>query len=95
MSGNAKTLYDPHTSPTASPEQKIVAVHTFLMQCKSWAEEREIPKRSRSAKGQKSPESDSKIEDWLTYVRFLDHTLVELEEGTLDHWFREDSDRPM
>jgi hypothetical protein len=90
MSGNAKTLYDPHTSPSASPEQQMLAVHTFLRQCRAWAEEREIPKRSRSAKGTESPESAAKLEAWLSYVRFLNHTIVELEEGSLDHWFRED-----
>jgi len=95
MSGHAKPLYDPRTSPLASPEQQVLAVHTFLVQCRAWAEDREIPKHSLSAKDPKHPESAAKLEAWLSYVRFLNHTLVELEEGTLDHWFREDSDRHM
>jgi hypothetical protein len=28
-------------------------------------------------------------DDWELYLRFTDHTLEELENGTLDHWFVE------
>jgi len=33
------------------------------------------------------PKLAAKLHQWLSFRAFLDHTLRELEDGTLDHWF--------
>lgn len=69
----------PRADPTATPEQRIAAVHAFVTRCRAWAVG-EIERRTDDARA---------AGDWELYLRFTDHTLKELEEGTLDHWFAE------
>lgn len=61
----------------ASPEAAWAAVHTFVTRCRSWAVD-EIARRE--AAGRPTGE-------WRSYLKFTDHTLAELDNGTLDPWF--------
>ncbi len=72
------------------PVDPIDAAHEvrrFLLRCRAWATERELPKRRERVQTSEDPAEAAKLHGWLTYVRFLDHTLAELDDGTLDHWF--------
>ena len=90
MTPHSKPLYDPKGTGAASPEQQVSAVHRFLRRCHRWAEDREIPKRTQAVQDGAGPESVAKLNAWVSYKAFLEHTLEELEHGALDHWFRED-----
>lgn len=90
MSKNDSPLYDPSTESSEAPEQQVLTVHRFLMRCRAWAEEHELPKYDLAVREATRPDASEKLKAWRTYVRFLDHTLEELEDGTLDHWFRRD-----
>ena len=66
-------------APIPSPAAAIKVAHTFVGRCRAYAA-LEIARR----------EADGRVaEEWKSYLRFTDHTLRELEEGTLDDWFRE------
>jgi hypothetical protein len=52
-------------------------VHAFVSRCRAWAVA-EIARRRVNGKP---------VQEWESYLRFTDHTLRELEEGTLDRWF--------
>ncbi len=65
----------------ASPEEAVGAVHDFVSRCRDYAME-EIARRGVSGKDAR---------EWESYLRFTEHTLRELEDGTLDHWFRRTS----
>ncbi len=90
MSKNDAILYDPSIQSSEPPEQQVLTVHRFLTRCRGWAEDRELPKYTRALHEGTRPDAAQKLEAWRTYVRFLNHTLEELETGTLDHWFRGD-----
>lgn len=64
-------------APPASPEAAWAAVRTFVEQCRAWAVD-EIARRKAAGRP---------TEEWETYLRFTDHTLAELDNGTLDRWF--------
>ena len=85
------TLFKTTTQINATPEESIAIVHAFLQNCLKWAEDKEIP--ATLAKLQDDPDHKlaARLEQWTTYREFTKHTLTELEDGTLDHWF--DSDR--
>ena len=61
----------------ASPEAAWTAVHTFVGRCRRWAAD-EITRREAAGRP---------TEEWRSYLRFTDHTLAELQNGTLDPWF--------
>lgn len=72
------------------PVDPIDAAHEvrrFLLRCRAWATERELPVRRERLQTSDDPADAAKLHGWLTYIRFLDHTLAELDDGTLDHWF--------
>jgi hypothetical protein len=69
-------LWSPETPPPP-PEQGIAAAHAFVSRCRAWAV-MEIERRAAAGRP---------TEEWESYLRFTDHTLRELEEGTLDRWF--------
>ena len=83
-------LFNPSTKSTATPEESLATVHAFLLKCLKWAEQKEIPETL--AKLQQSPDHKlaSRLSQWTTYREFTLHTLKELEDGTLDHWFQSD-----
>ncbi len=67
-------------------EQKAI-VRVFLERCRHWAQHNEIPKRTRTIAQTPSAPEAAKLHAWIAYDQFLDHTLQELADGTLDHWF--------
>jgi len=69
------------------PDDAVHEIRRFLLRCRTWATERELPARRARLQHSDAPEEAAKLHGWLTYVQFLDHTLAELDEGTLDHWF--------
>lgn len=88
-------LYDEHRGGKVAPEDAVVTVHRFVAKCREWALKLEIPKRSQRLAAQPDRLEAEKLAAWLRYVEFLDHTLTELEAGTLDHWFMgDDSEEP-
>jgi hypothetical protein len=70
-------LWSPDTAQPA-PEQGIAAAHAFVTRCRAWAV---MELARRGADGRPTHE-------WESYLRFTDHTLRELENGTLDRWFQ-------
>ena len=62
-------------------------VRAFLVRCRDWAQQREIPKRTRQLAETPNAEGAAKLHAWISYDHFLEHTLDELADGTLDHWF--------
>ena len=84
-------LFKPSTKITSTPEESIASVHAFMKKCLSWAEEKEIPATLAKLQDNPDPKLAARLQQWTTYREFTLHTLRELEDGTLDHWF--DSDR--
>lgn len=80
-------LYDPDHEPQVAAEDAVVVVHRFLEQVRQWAQEREIPKRLARVEADLDPGEAAKLHGWITYLRFTEHALGELEDGTLDGWF--------
>jgi hypothetical protein len=78
-------LYDASRKPEVAPEDAVLVVHDFVGKCRAWAVG-EIAKREATAAG--DPVATAKLEAWRSYLAFTDHTLRELEEGTLDRWFK-------
>lgn len=68
----------------ASPVAAWGASYTFVRRCREWAAA-EIERRARDGRP---------TAEWESYLRFTDHTLRELENGTLDAWFAGDSPPP-
>lgn len=83
-------LFQPDHDSTASPEDEITAVHQFLKRARTWATDREIPKRLARVEAGAGAEEAAKLHAWVVWRDFIDHALTELEDGTLDHWFSED-----
>ncbi len=73
------------------PEDAVHEVRRFLVKCRDWATEQELPKRRAQVQHDDDPDVAARLHGWLTYVRFLEHTLQELDEGTLDRWFEGDA----
>lgn len=60
-----------------TPAERLAAVHAFTTRCRAWAVAA-IARRQEEGRA---------ADDWELYLRFTDHTLEELENGALDHWF--------
>ncbi len=73
--------------------EQRAAVQAFLVRCRSWATEREIPIRVQQISEDPRAERAASLHAWLSWRDFIDHALVELESGTLDHWFPEPDKR--
>jgi hypothetical protein len=71
-------LWAGHPTPPDDPAQALAAAHAFVTRCRAWAVD-ELARRAENGKPR---------EAWESYLAFTDHTLQELENGTLDHWFR-------
>jgi hypothetical protein len=85
-------LFDPDRHhPAVPPEDAVLVVRDFLLRARAWATEREIPKRlARVADGSDHVEA-GKLASWVAWRDFIDHTVRELEDGTLDAWFSDPS----
>lgn len=82
-------LYDPSREVAVDAVDAVAVVHAFLRRCARWAEEREIPRRLEELASDPDPDRAAKLHAWISYLRFTEHTLRELEDGTLDGWFPE------
>jgi hypothetical protein len=80
-------LFDPEHDPELAPEDAIVAVRRFLGRCRSWATDREIPKRIERVRLRGDPAEAAKLHAWVSMVAFIDHAIAEVEAGDLDPWF--------
>jgi hypothetical protein len=80
-------LYKDGYKPQLSPEDALAATHQFLLFCRHWAVEKEIPKRKQRFEHSGNPEDATRLRDWQVYLDFTEHAISELETGTLDHWF--------
>ena len=83
-------LFRPTTQSTATPEEAIATVHHFLQKCLQWAEDKEIPETMEKLKQSPDKKLAARLHQWTIYREFTLHTLKELEDGTLDHWFQFD-----
>ena len=70
-------LWATRPAPPADPAEALAAAHAFVTRCRNWA----VDELSRRAENGKSTDA------WESYLAFTDHTLHELENGTLDAWF--------
>ena len=84
-------LFDPDREVAVAPEDAVHVVHDFLLRCRAWAIEREIPKRLQRVEADQDPAEAAKLHGWITWRRFCEHALREIEDGTLDAWFDGDS----
>jgi hypothetical protein len=86
-------LYNPDHVVDVRPEQAVVAVRAFLIRCRKWAIDREIPKRAARVSAGADAMEAAKLHAWVAMVGFVDHAIQELESGKIDHWFITDAPR--
>ena len=82
------SLYDPERRVDVAPEDAVAVAHAFLEQLRAWAVDREIPKLAGRLAEDATVADAVKMQQWTTWRDFVDHALGELEDGTLDGWFR-------
>jgi hypothetical protein len=86
------SLYQKALSPeTRSVPPEVIAqiIHRFMERVQAYTEQMLSQKwEALEAKKGMDPTLLFKFNDWLTYQRFNAHTLEEIENGTLDDWFR-------
>lgn len=90
-------LFDKERDVHVAPQDAVVIVHRFLHELRSWAVEREIPKRLQRVAAEADPAEAARLHAWVAYQRFTEHAIRELEDGTLDRWFQgphRDDDAP-
>lgn len=80
-------LFDANRKVSVAPQDAVVIAHTFVKKCREWALDQEIPKITQRFAADPTASDAAKLHAWTSFVAFLDHTLAELEAGTLDHWF--------
>ncbi len=85
-------LYTPEAREKAKRvEADVLAaiVHQWLVRVQAYTEKTIEGKwEALQAKEGRDEEELAKLNSWLTYLRFNDYALKEVEEGTLDEWFR-------
>ena len=83
------TLWKPDHQPDVSAEDAIAVVHEFVSRCQHWAAEIELPKRLKALDSHPDEDQIASLQRWASYLAMTEHTLRELEDGTLDRWFRD------
>lgn len=89
------TLYDPTRPAQVEPADAVLVVHRFLQQVHAWCAEQEVPKRLTRVAQSQDPADAASLHAWITYQRFTEHALRELEDGTLDRWFAAEPELPL
>ena len=85
-------LWQPDHRPDVAPEDAVAIVHDFVRRCRDWATELELPKRRARVQDAPSEADVVGLLRWISYLEMTEHTLRELEDGTLDRWFLPDED---
>ena len=65
-------------------------VRSFLLRCRAWGADREVPKQLARLAHDPNPADAARLHQWTTWVAFVDHALQELDSGALDDWFADD-----
>jgi hypothetical protein len=87
------SLYDPKQNrmeaKAVPPSVRAAIVHAFLHEVQNYAE-RMLREKWAALEGKRGrdPESIGKFTDWLVYHRFNQIAIKEIEDGTLDDWFK-------
>ena len=73
--------------PSVDTRKRIIA--DFLQRCNTYAEQQLDKYRDQrgEASGMDALALQDKIGHWTSYRAFNEHTLTELDDGTLDDWF--------
>ena len=85
-------LYHPKYRTEAKklkPEVMAVVVHAFLKKVQAYSE-KTIGEKSKKIQKKKGKETEEirKLLQWIDYSRFNRIAIDEIEDGTLDSWFR-------
>jgi hypothetical protein len=83
-------LYDDTRRPDVAPEDQVVIVRRFLLKCREWALEKELGPRLQRVAAELDPKEAASLHAWVAYLRFTEHAILEIENGTLDPWFTQD-----
>jgi hypothetical protein len=86
-------LFDPEHRVDVEAADAAAIAHRFLTRCRTWALEKEIPKRLQRTSESLDPAEAARLHEWVAWVAFVDHALGEVESGKLDPWFAEDAAR--
>jgi hypothetical protein len=70
----------------ADLEARRRLVHGFLLRCRAWGTDLEIPKSLGKLTAEPNPADAARLHQWTSWVAFLDHALGELDRGELDGW---------
>jgi len=84
-------IFKPDQKTTCTPEEELAIVHRFLHKCLHWAEQKEIPATLDKLQENSNETLAARLVQWTTYRDFTLHTIRELEDGTLDHWFQSET----
>jgi hypothetical protein len=85
-------LYHPkyrNEAKKLKPEVMAFVVHEFLKKVQTYSEET-VEKKLKAIKKKKGKEAEEvrKLLQWIDYSRFNQIAIDEIEDGTLDSWFR-------
>ncbi|MEN0065617.1 MAG: hypothetical protein AAGA48_25980 [Myxococcota bacterium] len=70
-------------------DDKKRVVRDFLVRCRAWGTDLEIPKLLGRLNEEANPGDAAKLHQWTSWVAFVDHAIHEVDHGELDDWFRE------
>ncbi len=62
----------------ADAGERWAAARDFVARCRAWSQA-ELLRREAAGRD---------CSEWLVYLKFTEHTLAELDAGTLDPWFQ-------
>lgn len=87
-------LYDPQRVVHVDPRDAVAVARDFMVRCRDWAAQREIPARLERVCDGLDPVEAGKLHAWVAWMRFCEHAIAELEDGRLDAWFLDGADGP-
>lgn len=87
MPDSRDPLWDPERRAHVDPRDAVHVARAFLLRCRAWGVDREIPKRIAELAREPTPAKAASLHAWTSWVAFVDHAVAELERGDLDQWF--------